>query len=82
MTITGIPFEVLISTRAQWNCKMANIGFEKNTMSSAPRDNLQGGLVVSSSVLDLKSKRGYRKELDAIIQQVDDPYASTRMLSI
>ena len=34
------------------------------------------------SILDLKSERGYRKEVDAIIQQVGDPYASPRILSI
>ena len=61
---------------------MAKVGSDKNAMSSAPRDNLRGGLVVSSSVLDLKSKRGYRKEVDAIIRQMDDPYASPRILSI
>ena len=82
MIITGIPFEIVRETRAPWNCKMAKVGSDKNAMSSAPRDNLRGGLVVSSSVLDLTSKRGYRKEVDAIIQQVDDPYASSRILSI
>ena len=82
MIITGIPFEIVRETRAPWNCKMAKVGSDKNAGSSAPRDNLRGGLVVMLSVLDLKSKRGYRKEVDAIIQQVDDPYASPRILSI
>ena len=82
MIITGIPFEIVREARAPWNCKMAKVGSDKNAMSSAPRDNLQDGLVVTLSVLDLESKRGYRKEVDAIIQQVDDPYASPRILSI
>ena len=82
MIITGIPFEIVRETRAPWNCKMAKVGSDKNARSSAPRNNLRGGLVVTLSVLDLESKRGYRKEVDAIIQQVDDPYASPRILSI
>ena len=61
---------------------MAKVGSDKNARSSAPQDNIRGGLVLSSSVLDLESKRGYRKEVDAIIQQVDGPYASPRILSI
>ena len=34
------------------------------------------------SVFDLESKRGYRKEVNTIIQQVDDPYRGPRILSI
>ena len=56
--------------------------FRQNALSSAPRDILRGGLVVTLSVLDWTSKRGYRKEVSAIIQQVDDPYASPRILFI
>ena len=82
MIITGIPFELVRETRAPWNCKMAKVGSDKKAMSSAPRNNLRGGLVVTLSVLYLESKRGYRKEVDAIIQQVDDSYASPRILFI
>ena len=64
-----MPFEVSIGTRAPWNGKMAKVGSDKNARSSAPRNNLRGGLIVSSSVPDWNSKRGYRKEVDAIIQQ-------------
>ena len=82
MIITGIPFEIVRETQAPWKLKMAKVGSGKNARSSAPRDILRGGLVVTLSVLDLESKRGYRKEVNAIIQQVGDPYASPRILSI
>ena len=82
MIITGIPFKESIGTRAPWNCKMTKVGSDKNARSLAPRNNLRGGLVVILSVLDSKSRRGFREEVGAIIQQVDDPYANPRILSI
>ena len=61
---------------------MAKVGSDKNARSSATRDDLRGGFVANSSVLNWKSTRGYREEVGVIIQQVDDPYVGPRILSI
>ena len=45
---------------------MAKVGSDKNARSLSTRDDLRGGFVANSSVLNWKSTRGYREEVGVV----------------